>query len=175
FIMISSVFGVIFYGFGSQDTTLKYKNLKFTREDSGWSTTINNQRVFFDYFPEELENINISSEIVDMLKNKYEIDVTSEINSTFKDTIALAEYNMAQVLNDILSVYLRPGFTQENEYLPAITCSDATLSVPLIYFIHSNQTSITLDGDCIIAEAINDNDFLRIKDRILYSILGIIE
>ena len=48
------------------------------------------------------------------------------------------------------------------------------MAVPVIYFKQSNETKVIIDDDCIIAEARNNIDILRIKDRLLYSMLGVI-
>lgn len=174
FIMITSVFGIVFSGYRQQSASLEYNNIKFVGENNKWSANINNKKLFFDYHPEEVEFINVSSEITALLKNTYEIDVTSDANSTFKDTIALAEYSMSGFLND-LNIYLRIGFTTDNEYdLPIIQCSNATGLIPVIYFKKSNRTLISLENNCVIAEARDDSGFIRIKDRLLYAVLDII-
>ena len=46
FILISSVFGIMFSGYSQQGTKLKYNDLTFFRTDVGWKTRINNQDVF---------------------------------------------------------------------------------------------------------------------------------
>lgn len=171
FIMISSVIGFLY---GGETDTFKYKGLKFKRTQTQWYAAINNQKLTFDYFPSEVEQINLSREIITSLLNKPEIDTTSEINDTFSEEIALAQYNMALTLNN-LNIYTRRGFTANSTFnLPVLTCKDATLAVPIIYFRQSNETKITMENNCIIAEARNNIDILRIKDRLLYSILGII-
>jgi len=171
FIMISSIIGFIYSG---RTDTFKYKDLKFTRTQNQWYTVINNQRLIFNYFPTDVEQINLTQEITTILLNKPEIDTTSELNDTFAEEIALAQYNMALTLNN-LNIYIRQGLTTNNTFnLPIITCKDATLAVPIIHFKQSNQTKITLENNCIIAEARNNIDILRIKDRLLYSMLGII-
>lgn len=171
FIMVSSVIGFLY---GGERDQFKYKDLKFTRTQNQWSTIINDRQLTFDYFPTDVEQINISSDIITILLNKPEIDTTSQVNDTFSEEIALAQYNMGLTLNN-LNVYIRRGFTQNNTFnLPMITCENATMAVPIIYFKQSNETKITIEDNCIIAEARNNIDILRIKDRLLYSMLGMI-
>ena len=173
FIMISSILGFIYSDTGNTGQS-RYNKLKFERSDAGWSTTINNQRIFFDYFPLEVEDILLSPEIISFLSGKPEIDTTSDFNDTFAEDIALAQYNMGLALNN-MNVYLRNGFTANNTFnLPVITCEEATYSAPVIYFMQSNETKVSVKDNCIIAEARNNIDILRIKDRLVYSILGII-
>lgn len=175
FIMVSSVFGIIFSGYRQRTASLEYNGFKFSRENDAWAATIGGKKMYFDYYPGEVEFINVTPGIADLLKNTYEIDATSEPESDFKDTIALLEYNMAAFLNDNLNIYLRIGFTEDNDYdKPVILCEDATMTVPVIYFKISNKTAVNLENNCITAEAKNDFDFIRVKDVLVYSILGII-
>lgn len=174
FIMIFSVVGYV--GLERQNSQFKYNGIKFTQDTNSraWSTIINERQLTFDYFPSEVEYINLSSEIDSSLSNKPEVDTTSEINDTFSEEIALAQYNMALTMNS-LNIYLRRGFAENSTFnLPIITCRDATPAVPVIYFKQSNETKVTLENSCIIAEARNSIEILRIKDRLLYSMLGII-
>jgi hypothetical protein len=170
FIMISSIVGFIYSG---QDNQFKYNGIKFIRTSTQWRTTINNKQLTFDYFPSDVEQIELSNDVATILLNKPEIDTTSELNDTFSEEIALANYNMALTLNK-LNIYVMGGFTTNNTFnLPILTCKDATQAVPIVYFKQSNQTKITIENNCIIAEAKNNMDILRIKDRLLYSMLGI--
>ncbi|MBW2974554.1 hypothetical protein KY366_02450, partial [Candidatus Woesearchaeota archaeon] len=121
----------------------------------------------------EVEHIGLSSDIAAALAGRPEIDTTSKANDTYSEEIALAQYNMALALAN-LNIYVRRGFAADNEFdLPIITCGDATPAVPVIYFMKSDQTNITMQGGCIIAEARSGVDILRMKDRMLYSALGI--
>ena len=58
--------------------------------------------------------------------------------------------------------------------MPIIACDDATPLIPVIYFVESNETKIYKQENCIIAEADTSVDVIRIKDRLLYGIHGII-
>ncbi len=171
FIMVSSIIGFIY---GGERDTFKYKDIKFTRTQNEWSAVINNRKMVFNYFPAEVEGVNVSSDVITALLNKPEIDTTSETDDMFAEEIALAQYNMALTLNNF-NIYMRRGFTTNNTFdLPIITCENATVVVPIIYFEHSNETRVSIENNCVIAEARNNFDVLRIKDRLLYSILGII-
>tara|TARA_Y100000310_G_scaffold332444_1_gene408033 strand:+ start:8587 stop:9168 length:582 start_codon:yes stop_codon:yes gene_type:complete len=176
FIMISSVFGVMFYGFTSPEDKIKYNDFVFTRTRDGFTTEINKKDVSFFNFPEQVEDINIDNEIIQRLKNTAEIDITYDENNTYSSRIALIEYNLEPILRDSFNIYLRKGFATENSYnLPVINCSMATPKVPVLYFRSSDITRIYLEDDCIIAEADAGNDFLRIADRLLYGMFDIIK
>ena len=174
FVMVGSVFGVIFFGGGTFQNKYEYNDLEFVQQRDLWITKLNNKEAAFNYLPYDVANINLSNDIKSRLTNLIEIDVTSEFNNSFKEHIALAEHQMALTLSSF-DIYVRRGFTTKNEFgLPVITCQDSTQNVPVIYFIEGNETRVYLKNDCIISESKNGFDFLRIKDRILYQILGII-
>jgi hypothetical protein len=170
FIMISSVIGFLY---GGQTDQYRYKDLKFKKSTAGWTTTINSQQLVFDYFPSDVEQIEMGPEIQAALINRPEIDTTSDINDTFSEEIALAQYNMALVLNE-LNIYARRGFTTNNTFgLPLISCESASTAVPVIYYQYSNETSLSMENNCIMAKSRNPIDILRLKDRLLYSLLGV--
>ena len=70
FIMVSSIFGIMFSGYNQTSSTLTYNGHKFTRENNYWSTKVGGNKVTFDYFPEEVDYINISSDIMDKCQSK---------------------------------------------------------------------------------------------------------
>ena len=174
FIMISSAFAVIFYGFADQTTSLKYEGITFTKSNIGWDSKIDGKRYSFYYHPSEVEFINVSDRVLEKIAS-YQLDMTSDSESEFKDTIALVEYDLSTLLNSNYNVFSRTGFINENEfYLPIFNCSMATEDIPVIYFTFSNATSVSLKDNCIVVEARNDPDFLRIKDRLVYGLLSVI-
>ena len=177
FIMISSIFGVMFYGFSGGGTKVDYNEFIFSKEEGGnkWSIEIEGKKIFFDYFPTEVGQFNISAELINKMLNTMEIDITYEVNSTKKEIFAYIGYDMQQQLAN-KDIYVRPGFTTESEYdVSVITCADATAVVPVLYIQESNETKIYSEGNCVILEAKSDFDFIKLKDRILYGIFGIME
>ncbi len=178
FILISSTFAITFFGLSSDtstETVRKYKNYKFTRTQDGWQTDINDKQIFFNYLPSEVETIKVDQSIIDRLRFTPEIDVTLSINDSNADTIALAQLQMEQILADLSLIYLRKGFDTNTSFnFPIITCNESP-NVPIIYFKTSLNTSISLYGSCIIAEGESSQDIIRLKDRIIYGIYGIIQ
>ena len=170
-----TVGSVVFFGF-SDNTKVNYNGFKFKldRQNSVWVAKINNANAGFSFLPNEVEDINISANL-GSLKNKFEFDVTSDVNDTNIEAIALAQHQMGITMENY-NVYVRQGLVAANKYnISIIDCSAATAAVPVIYFKTGNKTQISQDGDCIIAEARNGQDVIRAKDRIMYSILGVME
>ena len=174
FIMIFSVFGVVFFGFAAGGSSLKYNGFKFSRSGNVWATNIDGRQAIFSYYPADVELIEIKPEIIGMLRNKIEIDATADGNGTFIQSIALAHFQMKSTLGNF-NIFLREGYTSENEFnLPVIVCENATQLVPVIYFKEGNATRVYSNESCIIVEANNNEDFIRAKDRIVYGLLDII-
>lgn len=168
-IMSFSVLGFIIGG-GSE----RYNGFKFKEFKSGWIVKINKQPIFFDNFPTDVLDIEMSSNIANRLKSSFQIDVTSDFNSTFKEAVANAEFQLSQALAHD-SKFIRVGFRQETEFNALVLdCSNATQFVPVMYFKEANETSIKMQGDCIILSAKNAIDVIAIKDLIMYTIFGII-
>lgn len=172
FLMVSSVIGFM-WGRSSIDT-YDYKDYTFVRKENKYGLRTETGEILFDYFPTQVEDINLSEELVARITNTLEIDATSDPDSEMKEQIAITQFELKKAFNKI-GTYFRIGFTTKNKYnLSIITCTDATEKVPVIHFKKGNETSIKLENKCIIAEGKETMDFARIKDRILYGYLGVI-
>ena len=177
FIVVIMTLSVLGYMIGSgfeDQTKLKYNDFKFNKINNRWKTQINNYDVTFDYSPPQVEHINISLNIIERIKNAPQIDTTSDINSKFKEVIALSQYNLAQLLA-LNNNFLRGGFTTENEFNTSIiTCETATQFIPVLFFQKSNETKIYEENNCIIMKARSEQDVIALKDRLAYGVFGII-
>jgi len=177
FIMIGSLFGIIFLGFrsgGRSSNTISYNNFDFTNRGTFWTTEIGGIPLAATFLPTDLELILVDNAAINKLKNKLQIDTTSAFNDSFAEGIALAQFQILPELSKF-TIFLRAGFTTTQNNFPIITCDDATATVPVIYFKSANFTKISLENNCILAEASSNADVLRLKDRLVYGILGIIQ
>tara|TARA_Y100000310_G_scaffold47186_1_gene43805 strand:- start:31818 stop:32405 length:588 start_codon:yes stop_codon:yes gene_type:complete len=176
FIMFGSVFTFIFFGFNSSTSSsgvVDYNGFEFVNRGTYWSTIIDSREALFTYLPDDLGFIFVNNDATSRLRNKVQIDITSDFEDVFAEPIALAQFQMGITLNNF-NVFVRGGFTSEHENFNVLTCDDASGFVPVIYFRSANTTKVYLEGNCVIAEASNGADVIRIKDRLVYSILGII-
>lgn len=175
FIMIGTSVSFVFIGFSPAAGRAEYNGISFASQGSIWVAKINGREAAFSFLPNDVENIPASGDLFKKLQGKVEIDVTYDSNSTYRESIALAQHQMGLALAQY-NVYARRGFTANNTFnLPVIKCSDATLNVPAVYFRYGNATNIRDDGNCVIAEANSNTDFIRVKDRLLYGIFGVMK
>ncbi len=174
FIMIGTSVSFVFFGFSGAGETVRYKGIKFIKIQDRWEAKINGNNAAFSFLPSEIESVFAYDDFSKILQGKIEIDVTYDLNSTYKEAISLAQHQMSLTLAQY-NVFIRKGFTTNNTFnLPIITCNDATSAVPVVYFKYGNVTNIHLENSCIIAEASTNADFIKVKDRLLYGILGVI-
>ena len=173
FIMVSSAIG---YMFGKDSgTSQKYNGYKFLQKGRSWALRIEGNELLFDFLPGDLENIAIDEGVKGILSEKVQIDTTSDGDDELKEAIAKAQYDMTEILGLASETYVRIGLSEENEIgLPMIDCESATASVPVVYFLKANETSVKIEGNCVVAKAKNDLEMLAIKDLMIYEILGII-
>ena len=176
-IMVGSGFGIMFGGFSSSgDNKAEYGDYSFTFSNDMFITKIDGQNVKFYYLPQEVEDINVSEDIINRLKNTMQIDVTSDYDSLVRQEIAGLQFYLKQTLEPIKSLYIRNGFIQENEYnITVITCNDADPSVPVILFEYSNQTSIESEGNCIVIYGESGQELTMQTTRLMYGMLDIIK
>ena len=175
FIMIGTSFSFVFFGFQPQNEVSRYNELKFIRHQGWWEAKINGRTAAFSFLPGEVEGIPASEGFSGILRNKFEVDITYDINSTYNESIALAQYQMGLTLAQY-NIFVRKGFTANNTFnMPVITCNEATSNVPVVYFKYSNVTSIHSENNCIIAESNANADFIKVKDRLLYGMLGVMK
>jgi len=175
FFMVSSVFGVMFYGFSSSVQKQKYKDWTFTLTQQGVMTKIDGKKLLFQYFPQDVEDINISAQATALLKANA-LYITYDPTASYYREMALLQYNLQQFLSDTQGSYALISLTRpyQDALVPIITCMNATPTFPVIEIIESNTTMITDSGSCVIIEIDTSFNFERVLDRIKYALLGII-
>ncbi len=175
FIMVGSAFGVILGSYSSNKDKVKYGEFSFSPIDNGmWRTKIGGSYMDFEYTPDVLLDLELDKQTTDLLRNAAEIDFTYDYDSEVASEIALIQFQMEQVY--FKDRYFRTGATEENSYdKEIIKCTDATVSVPVIYFVYGNETGIRNERNCIIAESDSQRDMNAMRDRIVYAALGVME
>jgi 6-pyruvoyl-tetrahydropterin synthase len=176
FLMVSSIFGIMLGGgLGGNNAKYEYNGLKFARTSNNqFYTKINNQDVFFYFFPKELENINLSKEVIDKLRNSYEIDLSSDFDSPAKQTIAQAQFVFERLTQKLTNKYIVTGFLKPTPYgHPVITCLNATTKPVIVYQYSKDESNIEQKGNCIILKASAPEEFIKYTERIIYALVGI--
>ena len=175
-LMVLSVFGIMFGSYSSGGEKLEYGEQTFKRTDTGWSTEIDGERVEFTYFPSDLEELNISKDVVDKLLDSKVAYVTFNPSSENVQNLELMRFELQKSFSQLFGTYMMLGITEPSDVYaqPLIDCTNATAKTPVISIVESNMTNAFIDGDCIVLET-EEYSVIALKDRLLYSMLGIIQ
>lgn len=176
-IMIFSILGFMM-SYQMEDNTreIEYNGYLFEQLYDGVRTKINGETVTLTYFPEQVNDITVSEIAKITLSNGPVIAITYDSTSDYKEYFSGQQFELAENLEKI-ERYIISGMTNNTgfENIPQLDCTNATASVPVILFQETNQTSITFNNNCIIANIGNRNDVYRVGDLLFYYMAGIIE
>ena len=163
-VMVLSVVGFI----TTSEDKYSYGKQSFVKKQEQWSAKINGKEVFFYYLPQEVEQINVSPEIPDLITNSRMVYVTYPPNETGIEELATAQYSLGRALEEI-SIFAVNALTETDTGVQ-ITCANATQYVPVILLQKDPENSINLNNNCIILKG----NPLIASDRLKYAIYRII-
>jgi hypothetical protein len=174
-IMVSSVFGVVFYGFSSgMPNRVEYGEYSFIPQGNVYLLNLDRQQLMFPYVPQELEHIDLSEDMIDTLRNSRQIILTSNYSSPAQADIANSQFFFKQTVDTARpSTFVDIAFTTEHEVVPQITCTNASSYVSVIVYELSDTTEVTHDNGCIVIHGQGIGDFIPLTTRLLYGLLGI--
>jgi len=168
----------------------KYNSFEFIQQkDSFWYTKVQKGSqpywIPFYYHPRELEDIpvetGLGSKFFDIRDNNGSIYITLDPDSG-NNTIIIAGVEIAKITGtryDLLNVPTRSAFIKEPKNTsvetgtPIITCKDSNEKTLVIWLTLSNKNIAYSYGNCVILEAQSYNDLVRVADRLMYHLLGI--
>ncbi len=176
-IMVFSVLGFMM-SYQMEDNTIEreYNGYKFTQLYNGIQIEVNNQKISLNYFPEQLEGINISSAVKVVLDNSQVIAITYDGDSEYKEFFAEQQFELNNKLEKI-DKYVMPGIVDNTDFeqITQIDCRNATPTLPVILFQEGVLTNITFNNNCVIINIGNINDAYRVGDLLFYHMAGIME
>jgi hypothetical protein len=173
FLMTASVIGFMW----SDGGDVSYGEYQFKQSGNQWTTEINEGVATFYTLPQEVDYINLSSSALGVIKNTRMIYMTFDPDELDLTYIDLVRFDLEDSLPRYFEIFAVSGMTDESDDydLPIVTCANATQFTPVIYMRSGNKTGISYENGCIIAEASINFNFVRIRDRILYGLFGIIK
>ncbi|MBU0757005.1 MAG: hypothetical protein KKF44_02990 [Nanoarchaeota archaeon] len=179
-----SLGGVVLYNNnGTNDNyvtlTLSGKDYRFTRfiDDYGqnkYSVDVDNTLITAYYLPTEVDNIKIDREIIAKIKDTSYFFFTFD---PYEEDLSYIEFLRFDLTNNFQKQgkFLASGVTQESTTypFPIINCENATQFSPVIIFSNSNITSVSMDNNCIHIDS-RATGFIKVRDKIIYSLYGLI-
>ncbi|MEM2121208.1 MAG: hypothetical protein QXU20_00930 [Candidatus Woesearchaeota archaeon] len=179
FLMITSIAG--YMSNRNPLNVVRYNKFVFRQEQDmygnfKWYSKINGKTLIFDYNPKQVESINVSPVIRDRILSSNYVILTFEPSDRFTmNYFDRARYDFGSVLYERgINVASAIANTSDDYDLPIITCTNSTQQIPVIYMFKGNKTEIRMENDCIVLECFENYEILALKDRLLYSVLGVI-
>lgn len=175
-IMIVSVIGFALSFAQPPAERLQYRDHKFIRTQQGVQTKINNIKVYFNYFPRDLEDIQFNEGAKAAMDGVRVFWFSYDPNDLYAREIADVLYYMEEVLGTVNDQYVQRGLVNNTDYaLPQITCANATTAVPVLIIQSGNETKVEHENGCITAFASGERAVYQVGDRVLYQALGVME
>ncbi|MGM5485180.1 MAG: hypothetical protein ACQEP1_04900 [Nanobdellota archaeon] len=168
-VMVGGGVGIFANNMGNNNEETGYNDFSFTRTREGWITEIDGREMAFTSHPLELERYNVSDDVADTIRGSKGVILTNDPSSRLRNDIARAQQNLKKKT----AINMRNAFNTESEYdVPVIGCANSTEEVPVIVFEQGNSSEITKD-DCIHVRSATASDFMRLSERIVYELLGV--
>ncbi|MFH1916224.1 MAG: hypothetical protein ABIJ21_03090 [Nanoarchaeota archaeon] len=173
FIMVMSVLELTLYRTDSGGS-LSYGKYRFDIDPVTrmYMLKINDQVYTFRYFPSEVLFVNMSPEIPARLQSAQFIVFTFDPNVSDIQFAEQVRYELSQAIATKTLLAVTEN-TSGYESLPVVTCADADTTIPVVYFVTSSNSSLELEGDCIVARA-EGQQYFMVRDLLLYSYLGVV-
>ncbi len=177
-LMVASMFG-IWASTQSANSNLKYNDWKFkigpnpnNPDQQVAITKVNDKEVYFYSLPQDALNIATEGNISAVLKGAQYIIISSNPEEQTAPYYDLIRYELSQFSTK--QIYGATTIETTKTTLPVLTCANATATNPVIELTTANnETKIIAENNCIKVES-TIQDFQMARDRLLYSILGII-
>jgi len=168
----------------------KYNNFEFVKKKDGfWYTIVQKGAqpywIPFYYHPSELEDIPVEPGLRDkffMIRdNNGSIYITIDPDAG-NNTIVIAGVEISRITGsryDLLGVPTHSAFikppreTATETGTPIVTCKYANNRTMVIWITLSDKNVAYSYGYCVILEARTYNDMVRVADRTMYHLLGI--
>lgn len=174
FVMISGGIGIFASNLGPGDNTLEYGDFIFEMTGNGWISNIDNNRLNFIYHPVEIDTLDINNKSIDLIKDADYLRLSYNPNSSLTLEISRIMDYFAIKFEEA-QIYSERGFSVETEYdVSLFNCDVSTSEIPVILF-EEGELNMELEGDCLIISAPDQDSFLRMTERILYSYYGVID
>ena len=162
-----------------------YNGFTFVEQEPFWMTQVqlNDKRttIPFYFHPESLEDVNyelgVAQKILELPPEGRVFITLDPDNATPK--LAIAGVEISKIIgtkNNLLNIETHSATTKQEEGLeeyPVKTCADANDFTAVIYLSFGPNNLIYSEGNCVILEAINDEQLIRLADRLSYGLLGI--
>lgn len=180
-LMVMSVGGIFFSpsNNNSNSNKLTYGGHTFTIEPLDgtnqyvYVTQINKQKLFFYNLPQDTLFVNVKGNFSKLVSNASFVVLTGNMSSRYASLYDSMRFQVNQLGKQVVL-----GGTVETNATSDLygyyTCDNATAQMPVIQIVNSNVTQINVVDSCVQV-TVQQQNLGAVRDRILYTLLGIIK
>lgn len=174
FLMVASVVGFAVNFVAAPTNSLDYYDHRFTiTPQNTFKLDLDGQTREFLFFPGDIESVTLPESTKELFE-KAVVTVTYDPESELKETLAEAQYYFETQLDEKL-VIERALTNSTGTALSEKSCESATEEQPIIMLNPTNESGITLENNCLKINAIDNYDLIQQTERVIYTILGVME
>ncbi|MEK6952897.1 MAG: hypothetical protein AABX29_07835 [Nanoarchaeota archaeon] len=192
-IVLLVLFGIIMFAYQRErysDTFFNYNGFevhKVSLFDRGFVykislvSLINNKLYSIEsrYNPKELEEIPVNIDLDDIY-NKETLFITMDKNATAISVLAATEISKVTGNSLIFRYPISDTFGAlkepvEGKNVTVMTCNNVSENIGVISFEINNKSEIYSNNGCVILSGKNENDLIRVADRLMLVLLGIMK
>jgi hypothetical protein len=184
-VMLVGLLGwIVFYKSSTDDSFFTYNGFDFRKTAQGFQIqifinegqTANTLIVRSD--PRDLESFPLDPAVLS-LKDKEAVYATIDPYANLTGVTTLAVLELDSVLDNpfLYGIQVNATFTQPYDVagLDVKTCEDATEDVAVLWFRLEDEVGVYEEEGCFIVAGVVEDDFISGVDRILYTLLGIMD
>ena len=167
-----------------EKTIFSYHGFDFKHVKNGYEVTlyINDQQtphtISLRSDPRGLEDIP-ADPLVYHLPKKHQIYATINPHDNLTGVTTIAVLELDKIIDNpfLYNIPLNASFTEPYGHgeLQVKTCDDATETTAVLWFRLENETRVYSQNGCLIIAGEKEDDLIRAADRILYTLLGIMD
>ncbi len=169
-LMVFSVLGIVGSSFFSDDDEgrSEYNGFSFVRAGNQWLLRSAGGEYYFQYLPQELENITSPGEItLDTPKIYMGFQPKDEINADKAiNSIGYVLYNNYKIVPQKACIIER-----DCPDIPLINCREK----PGIIVISGEKNGYTPDEKCLIMTATDNEELNKLTERLMYNLVGVMD
>ena len=176
-ILVLSTFAFVL-SFKAPTQDFSYNGFEFTQKNNQWiteiTTPLGEKEYSFYTHPSELW-MDLSPEITAKIKQFPTITIAFDPTIEEIQYVEVARFQLIQFLATDLGKNVHSAVTNTTTLydFPVETCTPNSDSL-FISFTQNNQSTASVDGNCIHIYASDSMDFIRYAEKIIYQLLGVI-
>ncbi len=176
FLMVISLVGIFFgdTSMGAQDFRYEGHRFEMVQNQFGetfFRTRINREDVLFYALPQDALRLRTEGSLAQVINNAQQFTFSTDEDPFLSQPVDEIRFGLLQYANKPSSI----ASLESNSTLPTITCADATVQHPVFEIIIANQTDIVAHDTGCVQIAVRQIDLRVLRDRFLFTTLGIIE